>query len=462
LLRKRLIIAFLAATVVPLAATLWITTALLDRSLAHTTTQELDELSKSLEQTAREFYQQARQDLKEDAVAGRRSPKRYEVRSMQEWPAPIGEFWESGEADRFIRSGAGDNHIDYLVRGEDGVAVYSRDLGAVRMQELADQYRNAREAVADARSRDLRRGLTITLTVLVVAVWLFALISLMYLAHRISRPIQELTGGLSELASGNLGIRLAGKGNDETAQAIRAFNNMAEQLQQSRERLVYLTQIASWQTLARKMAHELKNSLTPIRLTVEEIAAGQTETDRQFMDRAVQIVVEEIESLERRVRAFSEFSSEPERRPAVLDINDLLEERISLLKSGRPGVGYTVRLSSERPRVFADADQIKGILTNLFENAAEAVGGAGAILGVTATADGKVFIEIHDSGPGLSEEASRSLFEPAITFKKGGMGLGLSITRKSALLNGGDIVLISSELGGAAFRVMLPKAENVV
>jgi nitrogen fixation/metabolism regulation signal transduction histidine kinase len=459
LLRKRLIIAFLAATVVPLAATLWIATALLDRSLAYTTTKELDELSKSLEQTAREFYQQARQDLKEDAVAGRRSPKRYEVRSRQEWPAPVGEFWESGEAERFV---PGNNHIDYLVRRDDSVAVYSSDLGAVRMQELADQYRNARETVADARSRDLRRGLTITLTVLVVAVWLFALISLMYLAHRISRPIQELTGGLSELASGNPGVRLDGKGNDETAQAIRAFNNMAEQLQQSRERLVYLTQIASWQTLARKMAHELKNSLTPIRLTVEEIAARQTEADRQFMNRAVQIVVEEIESLERRVRAFSEFSSEPERRPGVLDINHLLEERISLLKSGHPGVVYTVRLSSGRPRIFADADQIKGILTNLFENAAEAVGGSGTVLGVTAMADSKVFIEIHDSGPGLSEEASRSLFEPTITFKKRGMGLGLSITRKSALLNGGDIVLISSELGGAAFRVTLPKAENAV
>ena len=459
MLRKRLIIAFLAATVVPLAATLWIATALLDRSLASTPTKELDELSKSLEQTAREFYQQARQDLKEDAVAGRRSPRHYEVRSRQEWPAPVGEFWESGEADRFV---PGNNHIDYLVRHDDGVAVYSSDLGAVRMQELAEQYRNARETVADARSRDLRRGLTITLTVLVVAVWLFALVSLMYLAHRISRPIQELTGGLSELASGNPGVRLAGKGNDETAQAIRAFNNMAEQLQQSREHLVYLTQIASWQTLARKMAHELKNSLTPIRLTVEEIAARQTEADRQFMDRAVQIVVEEIESLERRVRAFSEFSSEPERCPSILDINDLVEERISLLKSGHPGVVYTVRLSNGRPRTFADADQIKGILTNLFENAAEAVEGSGTVLGVTAMEDSKVFIEIHDSGPGLSEEASRSLFEPTITFKKRGMGLGLSITRKSALLNGGDIVLISSELGGAAFRVMLPKAENAV
>jgi nitrogen fixation/metabolism regulation signal transduction histidine kinase len=284
------------------------------------------------------------------------------------------------------------------------------------------------------------------------------LISLIYLAHRISSPIQELTEGLSELASGNLRVRLDVMGNDETSQAIRAFNNMAEQLQQSRERLVYLTQIASWQTLARKMAHELKNSLTPIRLTVEEIAARETQTDRQFMDRAVEIVVDEIESLERRVRAFSEFSSEPERRPAVLDVNGLIEERISLLKPGHPGVVYRLRLSSDRPEVLADADQVKGILTNLFENAAEAAGDSGEVLGITAAVDGKVFIEIHDSGPGLSEEASRSLFEPTITFKKRGMGLGLSITRKSALLNGGDIMLVPSELGGAAFRVVLPKA----
>src|SRR6516162_4316276 len=130
-LRNRLIVAFLAATAIPLAATLWIATALLDRSLAYTTTKELDELSKSLEQTAREFYQQARQDLKEDAVAGRRSPRRYEVRSRQEWPAPVGEFWESGEADKFV---PGNNHIDYLVRHDDAVAVYSSDLGTIRMQ----------------------------------------------------------------------------------------------------------------------------------------------------------------------------------------------------------------------------------------------------------------------------------------------------------------------------------------
>jgi nitrogen fixation/metabolism regulation signal transduction histidine kinase len=252
-------------------------------------------------------------------------------------------------------------------------------------------------------------------------------------------------------------VRLPQRGNDETGRAIGAFNNMAEQLQQSRERLVYLTQVASWQMLARKMAHELKNSLTPIRLTVEEIAARQTQADRQFMDQAVQIVVDEIETLERRVRAFSEFSSEPAPHPSALDINSLVEERVSLLKPAHVDVTYTMRLAAGMPRAFADADQVKGILTNLLENAAEAAGASGRVLSVTSVLDGKVFVEIHDSGPGLSEDASRSLFEPTITFKKRGMGLGLSIARKSALLNGGDIMLVESELGGAGFRVVLPK-----
>src|SRR5437870_808560 len=293
-LRNRLIVAFLAATVVPLAATMWITTSLLDRSLAYTTTKELDELSRSLEQTAREFYQQARELLKEDATAGRSTPQRYTANAREQWPALIREFSDGSETERFALSGAGEDRLDYLVRHDDDVWIYSRDLGDVRMQQLTDQIRRARQVVADARTIDLRRGLTITLIILVVAVWVVALISLVYLAHRISRPIQQLTGGLSELASGNLDVRLKAEGDDETGRAIRAFNNMADQLHQSRERLVYLTQIASWQMLARKMAHELKNSLTPIRLSVEEIAARQTAADRQFMNQAVQIVVDEI------------------------------------------------------------------------------------------------------------------------------------------------------------------------
>ena len=112
------------------------------------------------------------------------------------------------------------------------------------------------------------------------------------------------------------------------------------------------------------------------------------------------------------------------------------------------------------PPVVADQDLLKGILTNLLENAAEAAGEGGRILGVTAADGGRVSIEVHDSGPGLSEQARSSLFQPTISFKKRGMGLGLSIARKSALLNGGDIVVVKGELGGAGFKVLLPVATH--
>jgi signal transduction histidine kinase len=100
------------------------------------------------------------------------------------------------------------------------------------------------------------------------------------------------------------------------------------------------------------------------------------------------------------------------------------------------------------------------VLTNLLENAAHAAGAGGAVLVATSRDQGKVAIEVHDSGPGLSEQARETLFEPTISFKKGGAGLGLSIARKSALLMGGDILLVKGELGGAAFRVVLPAANG--
>src|SRR6185436_14069123 len=105
-----------------------------------------------------------------------------------------------------------------------------------------------------------------------------------------------------------------------------------------------LTQMSSWQSLARKTAHELKNSLTPIRLTVEEMLARQPSADRAFMEEATQIVVSEIETLEQRVRAFSEFASEPPVKPEVLDVNALVTERVSLLKSAHLATTYRMKL----------------------------------------------------------------------------------------------------------------------
>ena len=469
-LRNRLIAAFLVSTLVPLGATVWITTSLLDRSLGYATTGELDRLSRTLETTAKQFYQRERDALKQDALAGRRRPTTYRAASAQEWPDQIRSFWESGESERFSVSGTSGDRVDYMRRmdgpdREPGVEIYSRDLGGIRMDQLSAQVRDTRRLVNTIEERDLRRGFTLALLVLLGAAWLVSLLPLVLIAHRVSRPIQQLTAALSDFAAGDWSRRLetgtpVGAPRDEVGRAIDAFNDMADQLEESRERLVHLTRMASWQSLARKTAHELKNSLTPIRLTVEEMQARQPVPkvieDRAFMDQAVQIVVSEIESLERRVRAFSEFATEPMVHREILDINAVVTERVALLRPVHPGVTYQLKLADGCPRAHADPDLVNGILTNLFQNAAEAAGPGGAVVVLTRGEGERVLIDVHDSGPGLRDDVSATLFEPTISFKKHGMGLGLSIAKKNALLSGGDVVVIHGELSGAAFRVSLP------
>jgi two-component system, NtrC family, nitrogen regulation sensor histidine kinase NtrY len=457
-LRNRLVLVFVVATLAPLCLMGWISVRMLHYSLSLSSTAELDQVSRSLQQTGRELYRQASVSLKQEAAAGRIAPKMFLTGAKSQWPIAIQEFFSNGDQENFMLDGAADDRLVYLVRRPDGVALYSASLNGIAMQRLSDEYTGARAAVAAAGTHNWRRGFTYTYLLLAAAIWLLTFLALLYLAKRISQPIHELTKGLSQVAAGHLDVRVPQRSADEIGTAVRAFNEMADQLKHSQERLVYVTRLESWQALAKKMAHEVKNSLTPIRLTMEEIAARQAGAGADFYEQAAQIVVDEVQSLERRVRAFSEFSAEPPVAPKAIDINSLLEERIAFLRTAHPDVIYNTRLAPDHPQVYADEDLIKGVLTNLLENAAQAVTPGGVVLGVTAAAADKITIEVHDSGPGLSPQARGSLFQPAISFKRGGMGLGLSIARKSALLAGGDILLVPGELGGAAFRVLLPVA----
>ena len=449
-LRTRLALVFVVATLVPLGATLWLTEVLLDASLRPA--DQLSSLSHALENTGHEYYRMAREKLKSDAWAGRIAAQKFAPPSL---PPVAEEFWESGEPEGFKRAGDGESQLLYLVRTPQGVSIWTSPL-AIRMQDLSDQYRNARTTVPG----DLRRGLFGAFELLAAVIWLVALGLVWLGATRFSRPIVSLTEALKTLAAGNFRIRVPNDRTDEIGLAADAFNRTAAELEQNRDRLVYLTQLASWQVLARKMAHEVKNSLTPIRLTVEEMVARSDDPNnrRPFLEQAASIVVDEIESLERRIRAFSEFSSEPPVCPEPLDVQTIVEERIAFLKSAHPEVRYAVEIAENAPNAMADQDLVRGILVNLLENAAEAAGDGGQILAKVRAMEDRVAIEVHDSGPGLSDLARKSLFQPTISFKKRGMGLGLSIARKSALLSGGDILLIAGELGGAGFRVLLPTA----
>jgi len=454
-LRTRLIAVFLLATLVPLGLTLWTSLSLLERSLQLAPLTQMDALSQSLEKTGRELYQQARESLRSDAAAGR-------VQPVELGPADAQAFRERGLDEEFVLAGANGDRLDYYVLGKRNVLLYSRQLN-VPLGELTKQIGDARQTVDTSGVRDFRRGFRGALLSIAASLWLAALGALVFLAARITRPIRQLTQGLERVASGDLATRVPGsspnsQGSGEIAAAMRAFNHMASQLQQAQERLIQVTRVASWQALARKMAHEVKNSLTPIRLTMEEIVSRQGAADGAFLEQAAQIVADEVNTLEKRVRAFSEFSAEPPVLPAEIDVNALVEERVSFLKNAHPDVIYQMNLAPDRPKAVADPDLIKGVLTNLLENAAEAARPGGVVMARTARSGEQLNIEVHDSGPGLSLQAQSSLFEPTISFKKGGMGLGLSIARRSALLCGGDIQTLHGELGGAAFRVILAAA----
>ncbi|HML18687.1 MAG TPA: HAMP domain-containing protein [Bryobacteraceae bacterium] len=450
-LRNRLILVFIVATVVPLGLTLWTTVHLLNLSLGLAPLRELDTVSRSLERTGRELYKESCDTLRRDALENRIQPEKLP-------PAGAQTFWDSGSAEQFELTGDQGDRLELFVRHGQEVWKYSRPMG-VSMSGLTADIAGSRQAVETSEGRNLRRGFSVPLLLVASTLWLAALAGLMYLAHHITRPVRQLTEGLGMVAAGDLRARVEPGGSDEIGAAVEAFNRMADQLQHSRERLIHVTRLASWQALARKMAHEVKNSLTPIRLTMEEMISRNGHSlnpaDHAFLEQAAQIVADEVHTLERRVKAFSDFASEPPVLPMEIDVNALVEERIAFLKSAHPEVIYEPRLSPDHPVAFADPDLIKGVLTNLLENAAEAARPGGIVIASTSIAGSKLNLEVHDSGPGLSAQAQSTLFEPSISFKKGGMGLGLSIARRSALLCGGDLQLVEGELGGAGFRVVL-------
>ncbi len=275
-LRNRLILVFLAATLAPLGATLWVTATLLKWNPNYSAVTRLDQLATSLSRTGRELFAQ----LRREALAGEIQPVRYAPSARAQWPDAVRTFADSGQPEHFLTSGSGGNTLQYLTRRGAEVWVYSMPLTDVSMDALERQIHDAGALSEAVKERDLQRGFLLTYIILAASFWLVSLAVLVYLAHRISRPIQSLTAGLTQVAAGDLNARVPASRDDEVGRAIQAFNGMAEQLKASTERLVTLRQLEGLQLLARKMAHEIKNSLTPIRLTVEEMIERYDEAGR--------------------------------------------------------------------------------------------------------------------------------------------------------------------------------------
>jgi len=279
----------------------------------------------------------------------------------------------------------------------------------------------------------------------------------------VTRRITALVSTARKVSDGQLDARVELPGHDELAELGRAVNTMLDDLDQTRAQLAYLQRMGVWQDVARRLAHEIKNPLTPIRLAVQQCVSSYKGDDARFARLLVdtgEIVEEEIAGLRRLVDTFRTLGALPKVEKAPIE----LAEAILELKLDPTMAARVILQPPDQPvTVRADKLLLKRVLANLVENgihAGEEAGTAGEVV-ISWAADpghGVVTITVDDHGRGVAGASRDKIFEPYVTTKASGTGLGLAIARKIALEHGGDLVLAPDRAptGGARFVVSLP------
>jgi len=298
------------------------------------------------------------------------------------------------------------------------------------------------------------------------AALLVCLTAALALSARIARPVRELARGARRVAGGDLSgsVEVAGVG--EVRDLARAFNQMTEELRSSRARLIQAERVAAWREMARRLAHELKNPLFPIQLSIEtlERAAGNEAAKPEaggsgfvslFRDSS-QTILAELRALRKVIDEFSEFARMPRPQPRPIQVNDVVERVLGLYRARSGGVQVHTRLDPRLPDVDLDPDLLARALGNLVANALESMHGAGRLELRTGRSAAAVTIAVEDSGPGLTEEQRSGLFSPYFTTKEGGTGLGLAIVQGIVSDHGGRVEVSGEPGRGTTFTLVLP------
>jgi signal transduction histidine kinase len=296
---------------------------------------------------------------------------------------------------------------------------------------------------------------------------LLAIVFSLWIAARVSRPIEELAGAAEEVAGGNWDVRVPERGRDEVSVLARSFNNMTGQLTSQRERLVQSERVAAWRELARRLAHELKNPLFPLQLTVENLVRAHelppAEFDEVFRESTATLSAE-IANLKAIIGRFSDFSKMPKPELERIDARDVVERIRSLYESatshGSENLKFKTDVSSDLMPLRADPELLHRALSNLVLNAMDAMPDGGSLTISARPMDETVEIRVSDTGAGLTPEECERLFTPYYTTKQHGTGLGLAIVQSVVTDHAGTIAVESRAGGGATFIITLPRANS--
>jgi signal transduction histidine kinase len=332
--------------------------------------------------------------------------------------------------------------LDFSIRGLDG----GRELHI----QLPD------EALVQTKRRIVSGALLAFVIGLTASVGLAA-----WLARRTVGPVTALLEGTRRVARGDLSSRVDVQASGELAQLVDAFNRMSADLATARNQLAHAERIAAWEQIARALAHEIKNPLTPIAMAIETL---QRTHDRQhpdfdrFFQEGTATVLEEVARLKRLATEFGEFARWP--KPVVSPAlpGDVLRSVVQLYSSLPPPHLLHTEEAPGLPTIQIDRDQIQRALVNIVKNALEAMPGGGRVAIRAIGVDGGVAFEVADNGPGMSPEARARLFEPYFTTKPEGTGLGLAIVHRIVTEHGGKLSVDETPGGGTTFRIWLPAA----
>jgi nitrogen fixation/metabolism regulation signal transduction histidine kinase len=298
---------------------------------------------------------------------------------------------------------------------------------------------------------------------------LFALLFLMsvlaaaLITNWTTRPLQLLRRGLERIGLGTRNEPIPYHGNDELGQLVEVYNRKVEELRVSAEKLARSERESAWREMARQVAHEIKNPLTPMKLNIQHFQRTWTPNlpdAKERLDRLSAGLVDQIDALSHIADEFTHFAQMPPARPVDLDLGEAARRAVALY-SQQPGA--TVELvGDETLTVHIDPDHLLRILNNLIKNALQAISPErdGRVRIILERTDDEAVMEVRDNGEGISEEWRERIFTPNFTTKSSGMGLGLSMVQRMAEHAGGRVWFETTTGVGTSFFVALPSQRS--
>jgi two-component system, NtrC family, nitrogen regulation sensor histidine kinase NtrY len=322
--------------------------------------------------------------------------------------------------------------------------------------------------IANSRAElaNLKRYIQGTAAAVGVAGVLLGLILSFWTASRVTRPLRNLASSVREVALGKWDTRAKVSSSDEVGRLAADFNAMTQQLVEQRDRMIQAERVAAWRELARRLAHELKNPLFPLQITIENLQRAREGSAEQFDEvfrESTTTLLAELGHLKTIIGRFSDFAKMPAPQLEPVDVNQIAREVVQLFEAqlrapGHSPVETKLGLDADLGQVPADPEQLRRALRNLVLNALDAMPAGGVLTVRTSRQDGKIAVEVSDTGEGLTPEECDRLFTPYYTTKQHGTGLGLAIVQSVVSDHKGTITVHSEPGQGTTFRIEL-KAE---